>query len=486
MYTIGVVGGGASGISFVYNFTKYCRLLPLAESLRVIVFDKSGYSGGEAYSTSHDWHVINMSPETMSADIHQGDHFSEWIKENHNELSHENHPPRFIYKEYLDWLKDLAAIVSKEKNVGLDFIHDEVVDLIVEGGRYFAVTHNGYSIEVDKLVLCTGHNPPGSLNDNGRVLPYTSKLDLTPLDSSQRIAIIGCNLTAVDAIIDSFEQSKVKALTCISNSGVFPSVQPARPSMVSEEFTKRIQRFVLGEEEIYADDLVGIINNSLDKFYDGPERIQDSPDNLQDLLSSCILSESIFRAMECREHICTHLSSIHRMVCLAWTKMDWQEKDRFMKYYYSSWMKLRHAMPLKNAKKIKKKANEGSLSTYPSLGQLRVRGSSREVHVLLSDRELSFDYLINCTGPSYKVEHSGIYANLIRKGLVEESLFGGVKCDPLTLKAIGKGGINGRIFLLGSPAKGETFYTTAIEAITKSIEKIITSIETSVKSRRKA
>lgn len=486
MYTICVVGGGASGISFVYNFTKYCSVLPIAESLRIMVFDKTGYLGGEAYSTSHDWHVINMPPETMSADIHQLEHFSEWIKENFNEFLNDKHPPRFIYKEYLDWLKDVAAIISKEKNVMLEFVHDEVVDLLVEGERYLALTRNGYSIDVDKLVLCTGHNPPGSLNDSGRVLPYTSKLDLSPIDSSYRIAIIGCNLTAVDAIVDFFEQFKVKELTCISHSGVFPSVQPIKASVVSEEFYNSINSFILGEAEIYADDLVAVINNSLDKFYAGPERILGSPDSYQDLRFSSILSESIFRAVECREHICSYLSSIHQIVCLAWMKMEWQEKDRFMKFYCSSWMKLRHAMPLKNAEKIQKKANEGKLSIYASLGELRVKGNSREVCVLLGDREFSFDYLVNCTGPSYKIEKNGIYANLIIKGLVEESSFGGLKCDPSTLKAIGKGGVNGRIFLLGSPAKGETFYTTAIEAITKGVEKIITSIGKSVEIRRKS
>jgi uncharacterized NAD(P)/FAD-binding protein YdhS len=168
---------------------------------------------------------------------------------------------------------------------------------------------------------------------------------LSPVKQTDEVAVLGSNLTAVDAILDLHDRGS-KAITCISKSGLLPSVQPLEIKPVHSQFIEDIQRFVFSSREVRAQEFVSRMNTALERYYGGPERINDTTTQATGYVKFDQFRDSARRARMENDHICTYLSTIHKDVCSAWKKMREPERHIFMEHYNSSWMKLRHAMPL--------------------------------------------------------------------------------------------------------------------------------------------
>ncbi|CAI0915666.1 Uncharacterized protein conserved in bacteria [Serratia marcescens] len=142
-----------------------------------------------------------------------------------------------------------------------------------------------------------------------------------------------------------------------------------------------------------------------------------------------------------------------------------------MRFYNSSWMRNRHAMPIKNAYKIvaalesqRLRACGGLVDISKATDGFILRCHETRVHA---------QYLFNCTTPSYQLPPNRLSRQLLQDGLVQENLFGGVKCNPHTLKIADRRGREQHLYSLGAPAKGDLFYTSAMESITRDISKIV-------------
>lgn len=126
MYKFGVVGGGAAGIAFAYNFIKNKSVNHCKRPLSLTVFDKQGFKGGMAYSSDFDSHILNMTPENMSADIFDDAHFVDWIAMHFPQFCQDRYPPRWLYREYLDFIRDMTIYMAADSNVALNFVTAEV------------------------------------------------------------------------------------------------------------------------------------------------------------------------------------------------------------------------------------------------------------------------------------------------------------------------------------------------------------------------
>ena len=59
---------------------------------------------------------------------------------------------------------------------------------------------------MNALVLCSGHNPPECLYPVDGVIAYQAHQDLPPINPYSTIGVIGCSLTAIDAIVELMER----------------------------------------------------------------------------------------------------------------------------------------------------------------------------------------------------------------------------------------------------------------------------------------
>lgn len=471
MCKIGVIGGGAAGISFVYNFIKNKSVNNCNKHLSLKVFDKQGFNGGMAYSSDFDSHILNMTPEYMSADIFDRAHFSDWITMHFPRYTKDRYPPRWLYKEYLDFIRDMSFFMAADSNVTLNFITAEVEEIGPHPAGYLLTAAGGIAEQMDALVLCSGHNEAESLYPIDGVISYQANRDLPAINPVSAIGVIGCSLTAIDAIIELIERVGASNISALSRSGLFPSVQPALMRAPPPEFKQRLTRFVADHNYIDAHQLVHMINAALEQYYPGPERLTvlSSMGTGRDCYRD--LAESLDRARFAREHICSYLAAIHPAVCEAWVKMDENNRQVFMRFYNSSWMRNRHAMPLKNAYKIITGLECQRLRAFG--GVVNIEKDNQGFNAFCHNATVHTQYLLNCTAPSYQMKPNRLNGTLLQGGLVQENIFGGVKCNPLTLKVPDEQGNEQNLYSLGAPAKGDLFYTSAMESITRDISKIV-------------
>jgi len=114
MNSICVVGGGASGVSLLYNLSKSPSLLDALSIKKIDIFDESSFDGGYAYRTMDENHIINMSSSRMSVDIYEKNNFSKWLVSNNYSV---NVVPRKLYAKYL---KDtLHSAIERIRSLGI-------------------------------------------------------------------------------------------------------------------------------------------------------------------------------------------------------------------------------------------------------------------------------------------------------------------------------------------------------------------------------
>ncbi|MEX0634189.1 hypothetical protein M8494_28590 [Serratia ureilytica] len=61
-----------------------------------------------AYSSDFDSHILNMTPENMSADIFRRCALRRLIAMHFPQFCQDRYPPRWLYREYLDFIRDMT------------------------------------------------------------------------------------------------------------------------------------------------------------------------------------------------------------------------------------------------------------------------------------------------------------------------------------------------------------------------------------------
>lgn len=185
----------------------------------------------------------------------------------------DRYPPRWLYREYLDFIRDMTIYMAADSNVALNFVTAEVNAIAPLEAGYRLTTTCGSAEQMNALVLCSGHNPPECLYPVDGVIAYQAHQDLPPINPYSSIGVIGCSLTAIDAIVELMERLGATDICALSRSGLFPSVQPALMRPPPEAFAEALRRFVAGRDFIDAHQLVHAINAALARHYPGPERL---------------------------------------------------------------------------------------------------------------------------------------------------------------------------------------------------------------------
>ena len=93
---IAVIGGGASAVVFLAHLSQLKNQRPR----EIRIFDRNhAFGRGVAYGTAHDFHLLNIRAENMSAFHNNPKHFAEWAAARGFDLR--DFVPRPVYGEYL-------------------------------------------------------------------------------------------------------------------------------------------------------------------------------------------------------------------------------------------------------------------------------------------------------------------------------------------------------------------------------------------------
>jgi uncharacterized NAD(P)/FAD-binding protein YdhS len=475
---ISIVGGGATGITILRHLAE------LAASERdngaitgIQLFDKSGFDGGVAYRTQSDRHLLNMKASTMSIRPGDGEEFLRWIRARGLACHGNKHLPRMVYRDYIDAVRLAAIAQCRSAGVPVHVEQAEIVRMRFSPDRDVLLTTDRNITHISSvLILCTGHNAPDDHYGLAGKLNYIRD-PYAPFNFPDRdgveVGILGSGLSAVDTATALAKTHQAVRMICLSRSGLFPTVQPVTIPAIAYDFRDALDRYVTSHERIEADAFAARLSELL--LENTGIRCDLSCRNVGgDALAD--LEHNIARAETGEPNVYSYLVSVIGVMCSAWSRMSDAEKTRFMEVYNSGWLRNRSAMPLENAIRIRDLMRSGRLSARARLRN--VTGIGGRFRAILGDGDhRDVDYVIDATGPSYRLDTSPLYQDMQRQGLIAFDGLGGIRCGYDDSRVHDRHGTpHSNVYAVGGPTKGTHFYAAAVDINLHRAEAVIDSI----------
>jgi uncharacterized NAD(P)/FAD-binding protein YdhS len=482
---ISIVGGGATGITALRHLAELACVNPSRNPVTAVqLFDKSGFDGGVAYRTTSDQHLLNIKASRMSIVVGDSEHFLRWTEQRGLKVAADDNLPRKLYRDYLDDVRLDAIERCRSAGIEIHMLQAEVVRAQLFPNRDLLLTTDSGDIHRSSvMILCTGHNAAQdlyglSVSRNYVRDPY-SKFTFPDCDEVE-VDILGSGLSAVDAATELASMHPAIHITCLSRSGLFPTVQPVTSLEIKDNFRASLHRYVQAHKEIQADAFAAKLSELLQAVA-GISCDLSCQDLDTDALAD--LERNIAEAQTCKPNAHSYIAGVANIVCDAWSRMNPAEKIRFTDRYNSGWLRNRSAMPLASAVKVRDLMHEGRLSTVARLRDVKVAGG--RFHIKLGgDVHREADYIIDATGPSYLLNTSPLYLDLDRQGIAALDGLGGISCSYNDGRVLDRdGNPQPNIYAVGGPTKGTHFFAGAVDINMQRSEAVIEAIFRDARAR---
>lgn len=437
---IGVIGAGFSGVAFAANLYRFSPT-----PVEIILFEKTGNFGvGDAYRTPYPFHLLNVRAKDMSVFENDPTHFVNWLNSTYktHDYIDSNIPvddqfvPRMLYGQYLQHLLEAiqADVVGK---VRLKLESVEVTD--IETSRHHAqlVLNDKRQIEVDKVILALGNNPPAKFffpvsRDIKCISNPWNYSAVKHIGEHDPVLIVGTGLSMIDAVLSLHHQKHQGPIYAISRHGLLPLPHAETGVPV-----------ILMQEHL--------------------------PDSLRSLTRHLRL-KSEYHIHE-GGHWQSVVNALRPQLPLLWEKASDQDKKRFLRHMLSYWNIHRH--------RVNKQLTH-TLSELQASGQLtllagKILGAQQgKAHIKLRHthevKQIDIKWLLNCTGPSLHMtdKQQPLVSALLTRGIAhldklnlgfDMTMTGALKAD--------SGKVSSLIYTLGPLRKGHSWECSAVPEIRK-------------------
>ncbi|MCE7064978.1 FAD/NAD(P)-binding protein [Dyadobacter sp. CY326] len=452
---ITIIGGGACGISAFIELFLQLRIAGRHRQVSITIIEENEEVGkGLAFGTKQPGHILNTQASLMGIHFTEPEHFSEWlIAHEHrvaeevvdNQGENEAFTTRRLYGDYLKEQFEHYFKLAQEEGMHVQVIHASAIHVKqLEAG--FEVQMSGNETHsCDFLVLSPGtpvaNNYPdleGKENYFGSPWPSSAILENIPKHAD--IGILGCSLSAVDALMTLTDNDYKGKITCYSPDGLMPRVQSQSQQMVDckhitirnlhqiqrnelrNPTVKEIFRLFMREAEAYAG---GKIDWKATKRTDKP--------------ADQLLAQDIEIAKNGGDALTNIPYSLRYESSEMWKWLDKSEKLKFKKWLGNYWSVNRHCMPLVNAERVNGLFKSAQLRVVPFLQDVVFDEKKNAFQLTYDDGEEAFEkYIINATGPAASVEmmKSELIQNLAKGGIIEPEPAGGIKINTETMQVI--------------------------------------------------
>jgi uncharacterized NAD(P)/FAD-binding protein YdhS len=495
---ISIVGAGASGILSLSRLVA--KLHPDPDTkITIRAFDKSGTFGpGLAYSTPLNSHIINMSAETMSAVINEPSHFVDWLKINEKRILEEfpylsldekSYPPRKVYGYYLEDIKQKALERAKKKNINVELLGGEVIDIQATAYDNELLLRDGRTFQSDYVILAIGNFPPTILTelkgtDGYYPYPWPVQEIMDQVSPAEPVCILGAGLSAIDTLFTLLENKHREKIYFISRTGLIPKVQ-GKPRKHILQFIKKD----ILEGETLSLELVG------DLFLREIEKAEGKRIDWLHTLNPTksigeILEEDIAAAKEGPIPSQSVLFATAEIISDLWNRLPHQEQRKFDCDYKSLWTVFRHPMPVVNAEKVLRPLKSGQLKVLSGFKCIRHLGKGQGFLVDIQTRygvvyPLRVRSFINATGQGLAVAKydDRLVQSLLGRGTIAPHPSGGIHVDFDSGITISKEGtLSDWLYAVGEMTRGIHFFTNAIGQIALFVDRIAESIANSLEN----
>jgi uncharacterized NAD(P)/FAD-binding protein YdhS len=477
---LAIAGAGASAV---------CLLDALARSadrVDVTVFDPAPAPWrGRPYRCDLPAVRVNAPPPEMS--VRDGDHghFERWLDANGGAAepdpwSGDRFVPRERYGAYLEAAaaEAIAAIEGAGGTVALR--RCAATGVLRTSEQVVVRTDDGRLQPFDAFVLCVGVGRPADLygldGATGYVPdPYPALTALEPVEGDT--AVIGSGLTAVDTVLALAATRSEGRIALVSRSGVLPGVrQRYTPSRLRHFKVDRIRELARR----------------------GPLRLED----LTALMAAEIGAGGFDVAGVARElsslgreepraRLARHLGMVDdpdlglRILQQAvpetgpdvWPRLDARDRELVLQEHYRALMSLCCPMPPASAATLLSLMDSGRLEVVGGLADVRPRRGGFTVKA--GGRKLQVATVVNAaSAPRHRVPPAAapLVDSLVRSGAARPHPHGGLRIDPATSRAVGRGGPDDRLYVLGDLAAGTLFFTFGIPSLVDRARDIAASL----------
>lgn len=420
---LAIVGAGAAGALATLAVRDR---IPDAE---VFLFDPAdNVPRGVAYSFPLPWLRLNI-PASKMGGVLEGDRtgFADWVGRRHG-LSSSEYVARYVYGDYLS---EALEGLTLRGHFHLERQEVTAVRSLPNGG--YRVLSGDTSIEVDGVILCTGHLPPNRfLEANPRIVQDVwAPRALEAIDPNDKVLLIGTGATAVDVVLTLRQAGHRGLITMISPHGQLPLIDaPVVP---------------------YSD------------FYD--PKSSYSPLALLRLLRS-----EIGRGRAAGIAWQNVVNSLRLHTAEIWQGWSKPQRKQFLRHAAQRWLIHRHRLPPDVAETLDAMITSKSLEVRPArYRSLKEIPSGLDVQLVgRAAGNIVVDRVLNCTGPSLAFAQASapLYKQLFRDGMAQQDELGlGLAVDDESQMLGQQGQPQCGFYVLGSATRGQFWETIAVPDI---------------------
>jgi len=463
MKNICIIGGGFSGVS------SAIQLIKKSNNIKITIINKDEtIAKGIAYNPYSSKFLLNVIASKMSIFEDEPNHFLDWVlskqeyKNEEREILSKSFLSRKLYGDYLNEIWNEYIKVSKTKNIEVEIINDEAVDMEIDGLTIFIFTKNKKKIVSDYCIIATGNDIPK--NPSIKNVDFFSsknyfknpwdKNSVLNFDKELPILIVGNGLTMVDTILGLLENGFKEKIYSISPNGFnILSHQhiDLKYNKINDEISSKLSLY----------ELVKIVNK-----------------HIKNIKKHGITAEPI-------------IDSIRPSVQKIWKNLTLNDKEKFINRLRHLWGVARHRIPQHIKEKIQTLRLNNKLEII-SGKLIDIEEFNSYVGIELFDNKankfikLKVSRVINCTGPNTKITENTdekFLNNCLFKGIIKQDNFHlGICADSNTLQLKNVDDkIYNNIFVIGSLLKGELWETTAINELKKQAINISNNIISEIK-----
>ncbi|NIY48560.1 FAD/NAD(P)-binding protein [Cedecea colo] len=476
---IGLVGGGASAISFINEFTKMEKAP--GKQIVIYVFDKSDYLGpGNAYGPRDvESNILNTKAGYITAINGKPGDFYAWYLDNQGDLLVEfprlygpdDYVPRALFGKYMKYSFRDRSKYALLNGIQVVNIHAEVVDLEPDGDVFQVKTRCGGSYAVDCVVLACGTlkaDKDQVADDTIFNDPYPVKKVVNAIQREASVGIIGSRLGAIDTVIGLAEAGHQGKISIFSRSGYFPWVRGTQGRYECRYLNPAIiQELIDGlDRPLRLSDIGHLFVRELE-YYRGNNEDQLEPLSFPPPPITCLA-----------EHLSNELSlslgprgwqaiiyNTNSMLSLIWNSLDESEKDMFFNEYLSPAISMRVSIPRENAVKILELVNSGKVAFIVGDAVMTARDGRHFIEC--AGETFDVDYIVKAMGSPRRLAQtdSALFKNLLSKGIVEQHKYGGINVTHDNRVLDDRGRASSRLFATGEVTCGVNLFTSAMDII---------------------
>ncbi len=485
-----LVGGGTAAACLVMALA---RAFGSRDVDLVIVEPSDRLWRGSAYRMDRDEIVVNAPAAMMTLVPDDPGHAQRWLaREDGSGARHswtqEVFPPRHAYGRYLE--ESLSQTLDGLTAAGwhVTWLRRRAVSAASDGDKAVVGLDGGGSIRCDHAVLCVG-NPsrydPYELAGHPSYLPspYPVASALGGVHPAASVAVIGCGLTAVDAVLGLRAQRHQGPITLLSRDGILAAVrrpqQAGQPAVLTPHAVRK--RLKNPTPPLRWQEVAAMARKEALLAGATPRQVA------AELSLSDWGVGRLRRQLTDREHI----QDVDWLQVTTWalitTVHDWWpaltpgDRTEFFRRCHRLWASFTSPMPAATAQTLLELADSGQLHILRGLED--VTPAKQGFVIRAHDRTMEADVVIcaatasSAARPAAPAGAQELTDSLIRNGCAQQHPDGGLRVEPESGRLLDQGGRPQQsLHALGYLTSGTHYYISGIPMLVWRSEAIATAL----------